>query len=146
MITIKPEFQGSARGPRAGLGGSPKPSVRLTISPFPNKIICGTKFSARPPKTARQRRALPMLRTSSGSNFGIRIKRNNQTKTQRCGDATKNRTLPAIKGSPPGDSILRTVFSNNSLHCDLWDSINSAEIFNAEVGAEKRRGGFSLHP
>jgi|GEM_PF-1461109 len=59
--SILPELRnrnGSARGPRAGLGGSPKPSSHL-LCPILGRGSLWDKIFGEPPKTARQRRALP---------------------------------------------------------------------------------------
>jgi hypothetical protein len=50
---------GSARGPRAGLGGSPKPSSHL-LCPILARESLWDEIFGEPPKTARQRRALPV--------------------------------------------------------------------------------------
>jgi hypothetical protein len=50
---------GSARGPRAGLGGSPKPSSHI-LCPILARENLGDEIFGEPPKTARQRRALPV--------------------------------------------------------------------------------------
>jgi hypothetical protein len=50
---------GSARGPRAGLGGSAKPSSHI-LCPILARESLGDEIFGEPPKTARQRRALPV--------------------------------------------------------------------------------------
>jgi len=50
---------GSARGPRAGLGGSPKPSSHF-LCPILARESLWDEIFGEPPKTARQRRALPV--------------------------------------------------------------------------------------
>jgi hypothetical protein len=49
---------GSTRGPRAGLGGSPKPSFYSLSDLGVRKL--GDEVFGEPPKTARQRHALPV--------------------------------------------------------------------------------------
>jgi hypothetical protein len=72
----KPEFRnrnGSARGPRAGLGGSPKPSFTFFVQ-FWREKVCGTRFSA-----SRRKPHASGVRSPSGCapldfDFGIRDK------------------------------------------------------------------------
>jgi len=50
---------GSARGPRAGLGSPPKPSSHTGRRISTRESLWDKVFGG-PPKTARQRRALPL--------------------------------------------------------------------------------------
>lgn len=69
---------GSARGPRADLGGPAQIFVLHFLSHFPGPENLWNEVFGEPPKTARQRRALP---TTLNFNFGIRVKMNPEIKT-----------------------------------------------------------------
>ena len=63
---------GSARGPRAGLGGPPKPSSHTGRRISARESLWDEVFGG-PPKTARQRRALPLLWIRRGASFRLRL-------------------------------------------------------------------------
>ena len=85
--TIQPELRnrnGSARGPRAGLGGSPKPSSHI-LYPISARKSLGDEIFGEPPKTARQRRALP-VRLRRTRLLGIRVQMTLiERRYRRCG-------------------------------------------------------------